>query len=423
MRDTHMATIPIDVWMHLTNTLNLSVSKINSIKKIINLTKSSSKMMLLKIIFYAFSMSHYTKVTQEPADNGNALLRYRKIRKAFRVKLYLLVVIMIITALAVLFLGAYTVGPIEIIKVLFGSGSGTSSIVILFLRLPRIVAAIVAGLGLSLAGTVMQGVLRNPLGSPFTLGISNGAAFGAAFAIVALGAGSATSPAIHTSATPLYSIHSIYLVSTSAFIGALGTMAIVLMLSGFRNMRSDAVILAGIALASLFTSGTVLLQYLATDVELAAIVFWSFGDVSRSSWNEIGITSFVVLAGAIYLLIARWRINALSESDEIAASLGINPGKTRLFMMIVASVITACVVAFHGVIAFLGLLAPHMGRRIVGDDMRLLLPLSGIIGCLLLLVSDTVGRVIVSSGTLPVGVITSFMGAPMFIILLLRRRR
>lgn len=378
--------------------------------------------MLRKIIFYAFNMSHQTNVTHVHRSPEESLEHYRKARKRFKVTLGAMILTLVLISLWVLFLGAYDVGPLEVFQVLLGMKEGTSSVVILSLRLPRIIAAVVSGWGLALSGAVMQGVLRNPLGSPFTLGISNGAAFGAAFAIVVLGAGSAISPAIHSSATPLFSVHSVYLVSASAFMGALVTMVVVLSLAGMRNMRSDSVIMAGIALSSLFTSGTVLLQYMADDVELAAIVFWSFGDVSRSSWNEIGITAAITLVGTVYFFITRWRLNALSESDETATSLGINPKKTRFHMMIAASIITACVVAFHGVIAFLGLLAPHMGRRIVGDDMRLLIPLSGIIGALLLILSDTVGRIIVPSGTLPVGVITSFMGAPMFILLLLRRR-
>jgi iron complex transport system permease protein len=365
-------------------------------------------------------MSHYSEVAQDHGSAEKTLLRY----KQFRRKYFLLFIVLAITTILIsaiaLLLGPVTIGISDIINIINNSDNSTREVVLLSLRLPRIVTSLIAGWGLALAGAVMQGVLRNPLSSPFTLGISHGASFGAALAIVVMGAGAGASTTVGFSS--LLSINNVYLVSSWAFIGSLLTTAVVLLLARIQNLRSDAIILAGIALSSLFTSGTILLQYFADDVELAAIVFWTFGDVSRAVWNEIAVIAGITIPSTLYLLVNKWNLNALSESDDIATSLGINSGKTRLFMMIAASLMTSVAVAFNGVIAFLGLLAPHIARKLVGDDMRFLLPVAGLMGSMLLVTADTLGRLLIASGSLPVGVITSFLGAPFFILLLLGKR-
>jgi iron complex transport system permease protein len=150
------------------------------------------------------------------------------------------------------------------------------------------------------------------------------------------------------------------------------------------------------------------------------VVFWSFGDVSRSNWREIGILAVGASVVTVYAFSKRWELNALSTGEDVARSLGVSVNRSRLMGMFLMALIASLVTAFLGVIAFLGLLAPHIGRRLVGGDHRFLIPHSCIIGSLLLLLADTVGRTLVSSGTLPVGVLTSFMGAPLFLYLLIR---
>jgi iron complex transport system permease protein len=329
-------------------------------------------------------------------------------------------------ALYALAAGTYDLTVAAIIRSLFGQADGPVNIVIWNIRMPRIVAAVIAGWCLGLSGAVMQCLLKNPLASPFTLGISQGAAFGAAFAIVVLGAGGAETSAAQVStvqtasaAGPL-TIRNIYSVTICAFLGALaGTMAI-LALARLKKLAAEAIILAGVALSSLFVSGTILVQYFATEVEIASVVFWTFGDVSRSNWREIAVmtTSTLVVTG--YFVLKRWDLNALSAGEDVARSLGVHVDKSRLVGMFLIALVAALVTAFLGVIAFLGLLAPHIGRRLVGGDHRFLIPHSCIIGALLLLIADTAGRTLVGSGTLPVGVLTSFMGAPLFLYLLVR---
>ncbi len=322
--------------------------------------------------------------------------------------------------------GSYQLAPLTVISTLVGQTEGSAGIIVWNIRLPRILAAIIAGWCLGLSGAVMQCLLKNPLASPFTLGISQGAAFGAAFAIVILGAGGSEIAAAktgvlqQTGAAKSLIIRNVYSVTICAFLGALAGTLVILALARLKRMAAESVILAGVALSSLFTSGTILIQYFATEGEIASVVFWSFGDVSRSNWREIGILAVGASVVTVYAFSKRWELNALSTGEDVARSLGVSVNRSRLMGMFLMALIASLVTAFLGVIAFLGLLAPHIGRRLVGGDHRFLIPHSCIIGSLLLLLADTVGRTLVSSGTLPVGVLTSFMGAPLFLYLLIR---
>lgn len=320
--------------------------------------------------------------------------------------------------------GAYELSPWRVIKALLGEAPGPASVVVWRIRMPRIIAAIMAGWGLAVSGAAIQTLLKNPLGSPFTLGISQGAAFGAAFAIVVFGVGGMPQTAADA-AEPggALGLLRLYSVTFFAFLGAMAATGIVLLLARLKKMSPEAIILAGVALSSLFTSGTILIQFFATETELATVVFWTFGDVARSNWQEIGLMSGATLLATGYLLWNRWNLNALASGEEVARSLGVEVERVRLAGMFIAAFVAALVTAFHGVIAFLGLLAPHMAKRLVGADHRLVIPFACLLGGLLLLLADTVGRVVVGSGTLPVGVLTSFMGAPLFLWLLVRGYR
>lgn len=328
-------------------------------------------------------------------------------RRQFRQKTLWLAGLIGLTAAVGIFAvsqGAYDLSPLRVLQALVGGAPGAADIVIWKIRLPRILSAVVSGWGLSLAGLSIQTLLKNPLGSPSTLGISQGAAFGAALAIVVFGAG-------------------VFSVTAFAFAGAMGATLIILLLARIRRLSPEAIILSGVALSSLFASATILVQYLATETELAVVVFWTFGDVARSNWREIGLVAAATLATMAWLMIRRWDLNALTAGEEAARGLGTHVARVRLQGMMAAALVAAMVTAFHGVIAFVGLIAPHMARRLVGDENSLLIPFSAILGALLLLLADTLGRVLIGSGALPVGVVTSFMGAPMFLFLLVRGRR
>ena len=340
---------------------------------------------------------------------------------AVRRKWYLFVAFLVLLAGLMIFsmaAGVYDLSVLKIIRTLLGWEAGPAHIVVWSVRLPRLAAALAAGWGLALSGVAMQSLLKNPLASPFTLGVSHGAAFGAAFAIVVLGAGQVQLGALRTSSTALVSLHKIYLVTLCAFLGAMITTFIILFLARVKKMAPEAIILAGVALSSLFVSGTILIQYFASEVELAAVVFWTFGDVSRTNWQEIGVMSLVALGGTVYFFRHRWNLNALAAGEDTAKGLGVEVERIRLWGMFTAALVASLVVSFLGVIAFLGLLAPHIARRLVGVDHRLVIPHACLIGAILLVLADTTGRLLVGSGTLPVGVLTSFMGAPLFLYLL-----
>ncbi|GAB6155834.1 iron ABC transporter permease [Desulfosporosinus burensis] len=251
----------------------------------------------------------------------------------------------------------------------------------------------VAGIGLAVAGAVMQNILRNPLASPSTLGIAQGAAFGAALAIIGWGAGSTPS----TGGGALL-INNPYIVTITAFVAAMLTTMIILFLAQYKGVSPESMVLAGVALGSLFSAATMLLQYFTNDVNVAAVVFWTFGDIGRASWSY----------------------NALDSGAETAKGLGVNVERTRQWGMFFASLITATVVSFLGIIAFIGLVAPHLVKRLIGGDNRFLIPASGVMGALLLLAADTLSRRIIAPVVLPVGAVTSFLGAPLFLYLLVR---
>jgi len=323
-------------------------------------------------------------------------------------------------AVTAMLVGAYALSLPAILQALAGGGTGADRVVVWSVRMPRIVAAVLAGWGLALAGTVMQSLLRNPLVSPSTLGISHGAAFGAAFAIVVLRAGAAQTGALRTGGALLLTIDHLATTALCAFLGAMLTTGAILALARLRRLTPPAIILAGVALSSLFMSGTILMQYFASEVELASVVFWSFGDVARSNWRELGLVAVCTGAATAACWLWRWDLNALAAGDDAAESLGVPVERIRLAGMVLAALAAAVVTAFHGVIAFLGLLAPHISRRLVGANHTLLLPMSCLVGAILLVGADTAGRCLVGSGTLPVGILTSFMGAPVFLYLLSR---
>ncbi len=325
-------------------------------------------------------------------------------------------------AVLFLFILAVSAGPVklplsETFRALAGMEvSPRAATIIMNIRLPQAFAAVVAGAGLAAAGAAMQSVLRNPLGSPFTLGMSSAAAFGAAFAVIALGAGAMSSAGA-------ISLANRYLTAFSAFVCCLLAAFAIVGVSRVRGASPEVMVLTGVALGSLFSAGTMFLQYFADDVQLAAMVFWTFGDLSRSTPGETVFLAALSGAGFIYFFLNRWNYNAIDSGDETAMGLGVNVNRTRLAGMAVASLLTAAIVSVLGIIGFVGLVCPHIVRRIISDDHRFLLPASCLAGSALLLGSDTAARLLIPPHSLPVAILTAFMGAPVFIFLIIRGYR
>ena len=316
-------------------------------------------------------------------------------------------------------LGAAEVPLSVVAKTLVGiSVSKRFDIIVWNIRMPQALTAVVAGAGLSVAGGAMQSILRNPLGSPFTLGISQAAAFGAAFSVMILGSGVMQSTNIGS-----VTISNPYVTSISAYVFSMLAAGVIIMVSRMRGATPEVMVVTGVALGAMFTAGTMFLQYFADDMQLAAMVFWTFGDVARASWAELGLLAVVTGLCSAYLLSRSWDYNAIDAGDETAKGLGVRVERVRMTGMLVASLVTAVIVSFLGIIGFVGLVVPHMVRRIIGGDNRFLMPATVICGSLLLLVSDTVARLMLAPHVLPVSVLTAFMGAPAFIYLIVRGGR
>lgn len=344
------------------------------------------------------------KILKQEKKNSN---------KIFLLTLALFLLI-IIVGLYSLFVGAARIEFKDLTNVLFQGKRGMVYNIIWNIRLPSILTALAAGMGLALAGAVMQSILKNPLASPFTLGISHAAAFGAAFAIVV----------IDISKYPLLSfLEGGYLPALSAFLFSQLAVITVLTISAQQQVSRETIVLAGIALSSLFTAGTTALEFFADDLELASVIYWTFGDPGRTNWNQFFIIVFVLLLSLIYFIYQGWNYGVLNTGDEIAASLGVNSRKLRLIAMTVASILTAVIISFVGIIGFIGLVTPHIIRKIAAGSQRQHFLNSALAGGLLLIISDNLARTLFRPVVLPVGVLTAFLGAPLFIYLIVKGRQ
>ncbi len=316
-------------------------------------------------------------------------------------------------------LGAADLPLLDVIKTMLGFDvSKRFDAIIWNIRLPQALTAMAAGAGLAVSGAAMQSILRNPLGSPFTLGISHAAAFGAAFSVMVLGSGTMSSTAVGA-----VSISNPYVTTVAAFVFSVAAAGVIIAVSRLRSATPEVMVLTGVALGALFTAGTMFLQYFADDVQLAAMVFWTFGDTARASWRELGIICIATALCSAYFIANGWNFNAIDAGDETAKGLGVRVERVRMAGMLLASLLTATIIAFLGIIGFVGLVAPHMVRRVIGADHRFLLPATMLLGALLLLLSDTAARLALSPHVLPVSVLTAFLGAPVFLWLIIRGGR
>jgi iron complex transport system permease protein len=261
----------------------------------------------------------------------------------------------------------------------------------------------------------MQNVLRNPLASPFTLGISQGAVFGAAFAIIVLGAGTAV-----VTGTERTAVSSPHIIVACAFAGSLITVTALVLLSSLRDLSPAALILAGVALSAFFGSATMLLQYFASDIQVASAVFWTFGDLRKAQWPQLATIAAAVAPPAAFFIWKGWHFNAMVWGDDTAKSLGVRVYALRLAALVLAALAASVATAFMGIIGFVGLIAPHAVRMIVGPDHRFLFPYAALAAGLMLLTADVLARTVMAPIVLPVGILTSFAGAPLFLYLLMK---
>ena len=341
------------------------------------------------------------------------------VAKAKKIAIILILLALVFLFFVVsVFVGSGTLSFKEVFLAIFNKGSETARLIVRRIRFPRVIAALIAGGGLAVSGLVMQTVLKNPLASPTTLGVSNAAVFGANFAIIVVGAG-----AFHSTHGSWLSISNPYLVSTFSFLSAIIAAGSILLLARLKNLNASAIVLAGVAVSAIFQAGTTLIQYFASDTQVASAVYWTFGDLGRASYKTDLIMFIVVAVSTLFFFLKRWDFSAMSGGLAYAKTLGVNTRFMTIMSLLLASLITSITVSFLGIIGFVGLTAPQFMKRIVGDDYRYLLPSSFLAGALLLLISDILGRLPIFGTSVPVGVVTSLIGGPVFLAILLRRKK
>ena len=329
-------------------------------------------------------------------------------------KIAIMIVILIVAAIICAFLDLSWVSANkpytfkEVWDTLIGGGTWGSNIIIIDMNLPRVAIGIVVGAGLAISGAAMQAVFRNPLASPYILGLSSGASLGAAISMLF------TIPFI-----PMMIVTPVL-----AFVTCFATMIIVYSMARVGGVvRTETLILSGVAISSLLSALVSFLTFISGD-KLEGIVFWSMGNLGGADWNEIAFSAPVILLCAILLMMQAKSLNALMLGDVHAMDLGVNVKNCRLSVLILTTVIVASAVSFTGVIGFIGLVIPHILRIVLGPDNRTIMPICLIAGSSFILICDYLSRIIAPQyGTLPIGVVTALIGAPVFIYLLIRRKK
>lgn len=283
------------------------------------------------------------------------------------------------------------------------------AIIVKVMRLPVAVMAIVVGGSLGVAGAEMQTILNNPLASPYTLGISSAASFGAALAIIA--------------GKNFPTINGFLIVPLSAFACAVLSSMLLNFITKRRFASSHAIILIGVTISFLFSTLLSFLQYAASENELQAIVFWMFGSLQGATWTKIGIIALALAITIPALLKNAWKLTALTFGDEKVKSMGVNVSRLRVRTLFLVAVLTAVSVCFVGTIGFVGLVAPHLSRVLVGEDQRFFMPCSAILGGIMLSFSSIASKMILPGTIFPVGITTSLIGIPFLLFIIFKNQR
>lgn len=342
---------------------------------------------------------------------GSAVRAYRRMAQRRLLLLICLAGALAVTVAIDIAWGPARLSVLEVVRAIVtpDSVSDGRRVIVWDIRMPVALMAVLVGASLATAGAEMQTILNNPLASPFTLGISAAASFGAALALV-LG-------------VSLLPVAGNLFVTVDAFIFAMLASLLVYFFSKVRGVTTESMVLVGIALVFLFGSLLALLQYIASEQALQQIVFWTMGSLARATWGKVGVAA-VLLGGTVpYFYAQGWKLTALRLGEEKAHSLGVDTQRLRLNILIAVSVLASVAVAFVGTVGFVGLVGPHVARMLVGEDQRYFLPASALAGALLLSATSIVSKTLVPGVLLPIGIITSLVGIPFFFSLILTRRR
>lgn len=345
-------------------------------------------------------------------DNGNEShgTQYRALMLRRLIRLAGAAAVLGALIVADILTGPAMLGLTEVLTGLFTPASAEPMIRVIVqdIRLPMTLMAILVGMSLGTAGVHMQTILGNPLASPYTLGFSAAAGFGAALAILT----GATLPFLPWLTVPL-----------SAFVMCVLAAALVFAFSNMRGMRPEIMVLAGIATLFMFQSAQSLVQYLAAPEVLQAIVFWLFGSLLKSSWSNVPIVAVVFVISSLAVLPNLWQLTALRLGDARAAAIGVDVRALRIKLFGVVALLTAAAVAFVGTIGFVGLVAPHIARMLVGEDQRFLLPMAAVMGAIIMTGASVVSKLVSPGGVIPIGIVTALIGVPFLFFLIMRGQR
>lgn len=320
------------------------------------------------------------------------------------------IVLIVITLLLDIATGPSQLPLLDVVQTLWSPANtdAMTRTIVIEMRLPIALMALVVGAALGLGGAQMQTLLDNPLASPFTLGIAAAAGFGAALALVV---------------NSLFGLESLLSIPLGAFFFSMLAASMLFGLALMRHVNSQTIILAGIALLFLFQSLLSLLQFVSSPELNQQIVFWLFGSLMRTTWDSLTITFVITLGCSVLLYRDAWKLTCLRLGEARARSLGVNINALRIKTLVLVALMTATAISFVGIIGFIGLVAPHIGRMLIGEDQRFLIPLSALCGAAMLSMSSVISKSIVPGALFPIGIVTAIIGVPFFIWLILGRGR
>lgn len=328
-------------------------------------------------------------------------------------RIVLIIVLLLGTAFLLVLnisIGSSSISISEILRVLFtGEGDGNNEMIIIDIRLPMALMAVAVGASLGIGGCEIQTILRNPIASPYTLGISAAASFGAAMGLILN--------------TNLFNVSDTLAVTVNAFVFSTLVAVAIYTFSRQRQVGKTAIVLFGVALNFLFSSLTMILQYIADEDELQSLIFWNFGSLLKTTWNKFFIVLAVFVVCFIILLKNAWKLTAMTLDDTKARSIGVDTAKVRRIVIFITSLLSAVAVCFVGTIGFIGLIAPHIARQLVGEDQRFFMPLSSLMGAFVMSMAFVISKLIIRGVILPIGLVTSVIGIPFFITIIFSKMR
>jgi len=347
----------------------------------------------------------------EDAGLGLTIMTYMRNRRWKYIFVAICLVAIVLVAGYTITIGSVSIGFLEAYETIWNHLTGNivdtrADYVVWSLRLPRIIGGIFAGLGLAVCGVVMQNTLKNPLADPYTTGVSSGASMGATITLTLFGGALGS-----------------WYGALGAFIFALVPVAIMIGITKMKDASATTMIMAGIGIMYIFNAITTMMMMSMNSQTMQAIYNWQVGTLDLLAWEQLPVIAVVVVIGIIISMVISGKLNVLATGDESAKAMGIDADKMRIWCLILVGVVSAAVVAFTGLIGFVGLVAPHITRLFIGSDNKFLIPAAGVFGGMLMIVADAIGRTILFPEVVQVGVIMSFIGGPVFLALLLGTKK